>query len=205
MVRDVTNSSIFISTRQPVNSELIDSDIYMDTNSLMNIYDNKENAATMNLKRFISEVHKSESTLYYSQHCLDEMISALHKNYQKMFAAQNNLENPKDIPKNQSAILFKDVYDNVISFEADVLGEISTKISFDNTKVDEMKYELSLQTGMAIPDSRHIAIAKTNGIHSILTDDKDFLASENINVYGSSYAIHQAYLTNKPKSLLKFD
>lgn len=57
MVREVTNSSIFISTKQPVNSELIDSAIYMDTNSLMNIYDNKENAATMNLKRFISEVH----------------------------------------------------------------------------------------------------------------------------------------------------
>lgn len=68
-----------------------------------------------------------------------------------------------------------------------------------------MEYKLLLQTSMAIPDSRHIAIAKTNGIHSILTDDKDFIVSEDLNIYGSSHAIHQAFLTNRPKSLLKFN
>ncbi|QNR07515.1 PIN domain-containing protein [Macrococcoides canis] len=205
MVQDVTNNSVFISTRYPVNANLIDDDIYMDTNSIMNIYDNKDNLATNNLKRFIGEVNNNNSTLYYSQHSLDEMISVLHKNYQQRFKDTNGIANIKDISKEDSKIIFSDVYEDVIIFEEEILNEISTKISFDNDEVDELKYNLSLRTGMAIPDSKHIAIAKTNGIHSILTDDKDFIVSEDLNIYGSSHAIHQAFLTNRPKSLLKFN
>ncbi|MGK0576870.1 type II toxin-antitoxin system VapC family toxin [Macrococcus capreoli] len=201
----MTNNSVFISTRFPVNSKLIDKDIYMDTNTIMNLYDNRNNHTTNNIKRFISEVNANNSVLYYSQHVLDEMTTVLHKNYQNQFKSLNQLNNTKEISKDEGKQIFSQVYNEVKNFESDILSKISNKITFETEEVDKMKIQLSLNTGMVVPDSKHIAIAKTNGIHSILTDDKDFLAAENLNIYGSTKAIHDAFLSNPPTTYLKFD
>ncbi len=200
----MTNRSVFISTRNSVNTNLIDDFIYMDSNVLINLYNNENISPTQYLHQFISAVQSNDSILVYSQHSLDEMIIKIHKELQNSFKSANQLTNTKQISKNDAKSLFSTAYNEVVSFESNTLSMFSDKISVNNTKVDRMKYSISVNTGMTLPDSEHIAIAKTNDIHSILTDDQDFIHAEDLNIYGSSSAIHRAYLNDTPSNILRF-
>nr|WP_289709705.1 type II toxin-antitoxin system VapC family toxin [Macrococcus canis] len=202
---NVTNAnSNFISTRSLVPQHLLSDFIYIDTNVLIDLYNQTAPHSPYSslairyneINRFINLIKSEDKMLLYSQHNIDEFYSKYTRTLQYQFKLQNNLENIKDIPTSQNVLINSQAKREISSFEKQVLGNFTEKITYSNRFVDTKQYEISEQTGLCLPDAKHIAIAEEQGIKSIFTNDDDFVSAQGINIYGGTPGIHNNSLNN---------
>lgn len=183
---------------------------YLDTNVVIDLYNMSTSNSPLNqssvtrnqdIKRFITQLQTQDKLILYSQHNLDEFYAILTQKLQRQYVTQNQLTDVKDIPKSSNIRINDEAYGEIVDFEQNVLGQFSEKLSYTSWDVDSKKYEISRQTGLCLPDAKHIAIADQHDVKSIFTNDGDFVATEGLNIYGSTARIHSNFMSNKPTDL----
>ncbi|UTH13282.1 type II toxin-antitoxin system VapC family toxin [Macrococcus equipercicus] len=204
------SSSNFISTRSRIPLNLIDDYIYLDTNILLTLYKKVTPNNVLgqdkihyynDINRFINQVIKSDKLLFYSHHGIEEFNSVLTQKMQDNYKGSQGLNSIKEIPKSEMIRINTMAYKEISNFESSVINNIGDKLSYSNSYVDSEGVKIALQDGVTGPDAKHIAIARENDINSIFTNDGDFVNATGLNIYGSSFKIHQESMKNNPTSL----
>lgn len=196
--------------------EVFPRDIYVDTSAWLAAY--SSSLVYNPVKEFMADCIDNGTTLYHSGLVMEELMHVNEKAHYEKYTEQykkqaRNADRTINYKKANDLIRIAhpEIEDEIFESQNKLLHIVQSASEMleyvENTKTIEEIIKIRKASGniLGVHDAKHVYIARSYGINSFLTADKDFIALDNDNIFAPNNEKFSIAKMGRANCLLEFD